>query len=263
MDDLTIKSAVENNDPTLAREALEGIEIRLRSTSDRNQRAYLSFSKASCYGILGRFKEARMQLKLALQETQTADSDGQITFDFMEAMLLQREGRYKEALGSFDAALQQHSKRLNQAELRFMYEDIQDRRGFLLVQLNRFQEAIPVLRECLSFASQDSSQEIHLSLGFCYDGVALTELAKQEYLNAISFSVRNVFEAQARYRLALLYFQSGAFAQSKYHLELILSAQIKDIPNLPMHYVYQLLSQSCARLGEEENATRYRELARL
>src|SRR3982751_3511909 len=98
-----IKQAVELNDPVLAREALHEIAGLLHSSSDKNERIYLLFSRASCYGILGQFAEAREQLTLALRERN--DSSSRVTYDFMEAMISQREGSYGDALDKFTAVL--------------------------------------------------------------------------------------------------------------------------------------------------------------
>jgi tetratricopeptide (TPR) repeat protein len=139
-----IQDAIELRDPTLAREALREIDLLLSSTPDPNERAFLLFSKSSCYGVLGKFEEAREQLFLALQN-EPEDPETRMTVEFSEALLSQQEGSYREALKRFTAVLSSHAERLSRPELRFMYEDIQQRRAFLSVTLSQFQDSIPFI----------------------------------------------------------------------------------------------------------------------
>jgi hypothetical protein len=56
-----------------------------------------------------------------------------------------------------------------QPEYRFIYEDIQQKRGFDLVFLERFNEAVPVLSECLSFKlPRKDMSNVLANLGICY-----------------------------------------------------------------------------------------------
>jgi hypothetical protein len=87
MDKSIIQDAIELNDPTLAKEALREIHMRLGSSSDQNERMYLLFSSVSCYGILGDFQEARKSLSSAFRER--PDESSQITVNFMEGLLFQ------------------------------------------------------------------------------------------------------------------------------------------------------------------------------
>ena len=150
MNESIIRRAVELSDPDLAREALQEIDVLLGLSSDQNERVYLLFSRAFCYGILGDFLEARRQLAIALEEGH-GDPYARVSFDFGAGLLFQREGNYAEALDAFSAALSAHSQQLKSPELRFMYEDIQQRRAFLSVTLSRFRDAVPLLKESLSF----------------------------------------------------------------------------------------------------------------
>jgi hypothetical protein len=57
----------------------------------------------------------------------------------------QAEGNYREALEKLNTVVSTYHQRLNRPELRFMYEDIQQRRAFLSVTLRLFRDAIPLL----------------------------------------------------------------------------------------------------------------------
>jgi tetratricopeptide (TPR) repeat protein len=170
MDKSVIDNAIELNDPALAKDALREIDMRLDSSSDQNERVYLLFSSASCYGILGDFEEARKKLGLAFRER--PDESGRVTVDFMDGLLFQQEGKYAEALEKLSATLSRHSQQLKKSELRFMYEDIQTRRAFLSVTLDRLQEAIPLLEETLSFdLDAQLRSEALASLDLCHSAL--------------------------------------------------------------------------------------------
>jgi tetratricopeptide (TPR) repeat protein len=130
MDKSVIQDAIEHDDPALAKEALREIDARLDSSSDQNERVYLLFSSASCYGILGDFQEARKKLSSAFRER--PDESSRVTVDFMEGLLSQREGKYAEALEKLSTTLSRHSRQLKRSELRFMYEDIQTTSGIFI-----------------------------------------------------------------------------------------------------------------------------------
>jgi tetratricopeptide (TPR) repeat protein len=87
MNESLIQEAVESNDPELAKAALREIDVSLGSSSDQNERVYLLFSSASCYGILGDFEEARRRLSSALRER--PDDSSRVTVDFMDGLLSQ------------------------------------------------------------------------------------------------------------------------------------------------------------------------------
>src|ERR1035437_2540840 len=163
----TIQRAVELDDPKLAKDALQEIEVLLRASSDQEEKLYLLFSRANCYEILGNFEEARVHLALALRER--PDESSKTTFDFMQALFCQREEKYAEALERFTNVLTVHSEELKRTETRFLYEDIQTRRAVLSVTLRKFQDAIPLLRETLSFElSKELRSDVFASLGLCH-----------------------------------------------------------------------------------------------
>jgi tetratricopeptide (TPR) repeat protein len=113
MNKSVIQNAIEQRDPTLARDALREIDLLLGSTPDPNERIYLLFSKSSCHGILGNFEEARQQLSLALQQ-EPEDPDIRLNVEFNEGLLLQQEGKYREAFERLSTLLSDYPERLSQ-----------------------------------------------------------------------------------------------------------------------------------------------------
>jgi tetratricopeptide (TPR) repeat protein len=260
MKNSVIQKAVEANDPDLAREALGEIEVLLASLPDRNERKYLLFSMASCYGILGNFGEARKQLAKALDEA-NGDPDARMTFDFSSGLLFQREGKYAEALERFSTTLSTHLQQLREPKLRFMYQDIQQRRAFLSVTLSRFQDAIPLLKESLSFDLDKELQSKALaSLALCYLKLNNYDLAKDYFLEAIAVGLTTEWEGIAHFYLGIAYYHTEMVQEAK--REFLLCEQLATVHNLPIVDIHGWLAVICKRLGETSESERYTRMGR-
>ena len=88
-----------------------------------------------------------------------------------------------------------------------------------------------------------------------------TEAAKQEFNRVVAFGLKNELEEQARYHMAVLYFNDRAFAQARLQLEMIL----QDYPEggaFSRKDVYEHLSQTCRYLGDSANERLYKDLAK-
>ncbi len=255
MKESVIQRAVELNDPDLAKEALREIDVLLSSSSDRNERVYLLFGRSSCYGVLGDFAEARRQLAVALDEG-GGDPFAQVSFDFGAGLLFQREGNYAEALDRFSSALSTHSQQFKRPEMRFMYEDIQQRRAFLSVTLSRFENAIPLLREALSF---DLDKELRsntiASLGLCFLELKEYEHSRDQFLEAVALGLTREWGGKAHFYLGIAYFYTDMVGEAK--REFLLCEQLAAIHQLPIVDIYGWLSSICKRLGEASESERF------
>jgi len=259
MNQSIIRQAVELNDPVLAKQALGEIAGLLDASPDREERVYLLFSKASCYGILGQFAEAREQLSLALREKN--DSSSGVTYDFIEGMISQQEGNYDEALQRFTATLSAHAKELKQPEFSFIYKDIQQRRGFLLVAVSRFQDAIPVLQEALSFdVDEQTRSDAMASLGLCYLELHENKLAKDHFLQARAIGLTRQWEGKLNFYLGMAYFYEDMFREAKQEFQKC--EELAALHQLPITDIYAWLSSISKRLGERSESERYARLAR-
>jgi len=260
MDESVIQGAIEHNDPALAKEALREINMRLDSSSDQNERVYLLFSRASCHGILGDFVEARRQLAAALDEGR-GDPFAQVSFDFGTGLLFQREGNYAKALEGFSTTLSTHSHQLERPELRFMYEDIQQRRAFLSVTLSRFQHAVPLLKESLSFdLDKETRSGVLASLGLCYLELKDYELAKDRFLEAITIGLTTEWQGRAHFHLGIAYFYMDMIQEAK--REFLLSEKAATVYELPVLDIYAWLSSISKRLGETSESERYARMSK-
>lgn len=197
---------------------------------------------------------------MVLQE-EPKDPDTRLTVEFNEGLLYQQEGNYREALERFSAVMSRHAERLRGPKLRFMYEDIQQRRAFLSVTLRRFHEAITLLREILSFdIDQEVRSEALASLGHSYLEMRDWELAKNYLLQARAIGVTKDREKTFHFYLGIAYFYTEAFIEAKREFEIC--EEHASEYQLPTFDVYAWLSSVSRRLGENIASERYAQLAR-
>lgn len=255
-----IQNAVESGDPRLAKEALTQIDLLLPQTKDPNERGYLLFSKSSCFGILRDFATAREQLNLALQE-QPADIDTKLTFEFHQGLLYQHEGEYLKALEVFEGLLLHYGESLTRPEVRFMYEDIQQRRAFLSVTLERFKGAIPLLMEILSFdLEKEIRSEALAKLGLCYLQIEDWSAARDYLLKARAAGLTKNAEKTFHFYLGIAYFYTHSPEEAKEEFQICESRASEY--ELPLLDVYQWLASTCKVLGEVAESERYARLAK-
>lgn len=231
-------------------------------SNDPNERAALLINEVRCYADLGRVADAELILQ-QIRDLAPDDSEARFSVDFVEACVAAQGGKHEKAVLHFEATLKGYVDLLQTDEYRDLYEEIQQRKAFSLVHLQRYQEAIPVLRDASSFGTlgAETQQQVHLYLGICHAELHEPQLAKEQFLGVLDFGLKNATEADARYNLGVVCFLDGGFAQSKHQLETILQDYPETIPNVPRNYVYQQLSRACHYLGEKENAKRYAKLA--
>jgi len=256
-----IQTAVESGDPRLAKEALKEIDLLLPQTEDPNERVYLLFSKSSCYGLLGDFAQAREQLNLALQE-QPEDADTKLSFDFHLGLLYQHEGEYPKALETFEMLLLHYGQSLTGPEVRFLYEDIQQRRAFLSVTLERFREAVPLLTEILSFdLEQEIRSEALAKLGLCYLEMKDWAAARDYLLHArAAGGVTKNTGKTFHFYLGIAYFYTHSPQEAKEQFQTCESRATEY--ELPLLNIYRWLATTCKLLGEVAESERYARLAR-
>jgi len=244
-------------------DAIRESRTLLAETTDVNEKASLLGGMHVSYCKLGRLNEARQTLE-RMKQLEISDLGVRLNAEFCEPTLLIQEGRCEEGLSAFATMLDRYSAALREPEHRYLYEDIQCRRAATLVALSRFKEALPILKEALSFSFEKATNEqrVHFDLGICLEETNETEAAKQEFFRAIGFGLKNDIEERALYRLAILHFKADALAQAKQQLETIL----RDFPGqssaVPRKYVYEQLSHTCRYLGDAANAELYASLAK-
>ena len=243
-------------------EAIRESGILLAESTDVNEKASLLVGMHVSYCKLDRLKEARHTLD-QLKRLEISDLGVRLNAEFCEPTFLVQEGRYEDGLSAFTAMLDRHSEAFKEPEHRYLYEDIQCRRALTLFGLSRFKEALPILRQAVSFSFNQArdEQQVHFALGVCLEDANDTEAVKQEFIRVVDFGLKNDVEERALYRLAILHYKTGALAQAKQQLETILRDFPNQGPAVPRKQVYEGLSQTYRCLGDKANEKVYMELA--
>lgn len=244
-------------------DAIRESQIVLGETTDVNEKASILTGVHVFYCTLGRLQEARQTLD-QLKQLEISHLGIRLNAEFCEPTFQIQEGRYEEGLSAFTAMLDRHSEAFNEPEHRYLYEDIQCRRALTLFGLSRSKEALPILREAVSFSFNQATdeQQVHFALGVCLEDANETEAAKQEFIRVVSCGLKNDVEERALYRLAILHYKTGALAQAKQQLETILRDFPSQSPAVPRKQVYEGLSRTYRYLGDKASEKLYMDLAR-
>lgn len=244
-------------------DAIRESQILLAETTDANEKASVLCVMHLSYCKLGRLKEARQTLN-QMKQLEISHLGIRLNAEFCEPTFLIQEGKYGEGLSAFAAMLSRHGEAFKDPEHRYLYEDIQCRRALALFGLSGFKEALPILREAVSFSFDQPTdeQQVHFALGVCLEDANDTDAAKQEFIRVAGFGLKNDVEERALWRLGILYYKAGGLAQAKHQLETILRDFPNHSPAVPRKQVYEALSQTCRYLGDEANAKLYMVLAR-
>ncbi len=244
-------------------EAIQEFHAMQEEATDANEKSALLLNQLRGYADLGRLVEAEQILE-RIRELAPDDAVAGLNTDFGAACVAALGGHHGKVVLQFQRILEQYTELLETPDYRDLYEDIQQRRAFSMVHLRRYVDALPILKEASSSfftLKKADQQEIHLYLGLCYAELHEERLAKEEFLRAIEFGLKNSVEAQARYNVGVVSFLDGGFAQAKHQLEWILQTYPGEIPNLSRKDVYQQLSRTYHYLGDRDNAERYKKLA--
>jgi tetratricopeptide (TPR) repeat protein len=256
-----VTEAIESRDPKMADEAIREIDAQVRFLQDPTEKANVQLSKAVLYGVLHRFDEARIQLGIALQEA-PENTYTQIQHDFISASLYDEEGKWKDAYEHLTDTLSKHRKQFNHPELRSLYEDIQQRRGFDLVRIQKFKDAIPILKEVLSFRLEPSLKSAALSnMGWCYAKIKDYANARGCFEKAIRLGLMKEWESRVHFYLGCSYAYLRLLREAKREFQ-VCEHQPQDDYSIPLVEVYGWLSSICKHLGEQAKSEYYARLAR-
>ena len=262
MDPARLENANELCEAGRTEEAALEFHAMAQETDDPDEKAATLANEHKCYCQLGQFDRANETMRI-MRSLPVKDKFVRMIVDFGDASMVTQMGKLEEGALKFTRILEENQEQLGSPELRYLYEDIQERRAFALVGVDRHAEALPILKEAVSFTTDRADpQLVHFYLGVCYSSASEPNLAKEELLRAIGLGLSDQFEASARYRLAMLYFMSRAFAQAKLHLEAALALQ-EGVTDVELRrFIYQGLSRTCHYLGEFQEEQKYLSLAK-
>jgi tetratricopeptide (TPR) repeat protein len=260
MNESDLQAAIRSADLVTAELLFKQIQTELSSSTNPSDRTALLLCKAELYGVLNKFVDARREIDLASKTAPQGDLDIRLRCEHLDALLYHAEQRVDEAFRRMTALLLKYSQQMRSPEGRPVYEDIQQRRGFQLVQLLRFEEAIPIFKECLSFdMTPEDRGEILSSLGICYSHLKRYEEARDCFLQALELGLTKQTQGEVYLQLGVAYFHLNLFQESKREFQLC--EQPSTECSLPMKTLYGWLSAVCRRLGERVEAETYARLA--
>jgi tetratricopeptide (TPR) repeat protein len=230
---------------------------------DANDKAALLRGAAVDYCTVGRLGEAR-ELVDALLKMHVTDPEVRLNIEFSAACLLVEEGKPDAGVAAFADMVRRGGTTLADQQLRYLYEAVQCRSAMALIGIRRFEEALSILREAVSFSfdSAEDEQRIYFALADCLSEVGDEESARQAFKRVIGFDLRNSTQERARYRFARLCFKARGFAQARQQLETILREFPPETAAVPRRFVYEQLSHTCRHLGDRKMAEFYAGLAR-
>lgn len=247
-------------DPIAAEEGIRRVDEQLSTIADKRVRAGLLLNKAVFLGVLKDIREARRQLQFAIEQA-ADDPETQLSYDFLEAALYHEEEKFEDAYSCFTTTLTKHCDLLERSDYRFVYEKVQEYRAFELVRLGKFEDAVTILEEALSFDREEKDKQVLLAnLGISHAKLNHHERARAYLQQAIHVGNLGDWEGQTHYHLALAYAHLNLLPESK--RELRLCAERAREYSLPLSNVYGWLSRICRGLGERQEAEHYAQLAR-
>lgn len=244
------------------RDAAREFHAMAMEANDSDEKAATLANEHKCYCQIQCFDEARAVMR-EIRKLSVKDPYVRMIIDIGDAIMMTSTGKFKEGESLFENILRLNPDELQSTDSRHLYEEIQQRRGFALTNLERYAEAVSVLEEAAAFpnACVEDMQSVWFYLGICYAALSKQTLAKEAYLRAIAFGMRNTTEADAHYRIAVVYFVDRAFAQAKHHLEIALQLPHEALSSQLRKFIYQQMSRICHYLGESEEEKKYLKLA--
>jgi tetratricopeptide (TPR) repeat protein len=254
--------AFTTRDPIAARRVLGEIEERFASALDPLEKAFLLLGKSTAHAIVGQLEDSRHSLAEARRIAPVDNHIFQLHADFGDACIYEAECRFQESVDSFDRMLTKYAQQLQDSQNRYLYEEIQYRRGMALVRLDRFEEALPILRETESFElSNEDRSNLFCHIGICHHRLRNDEMALSYFLRARELGVRKDWQAYFYYHLGYTYYRLRDFAQAK--KEFIAAEQEfkASDPSPSLSQVYQMLAYTSKALGQKADAELYSRMA--
>ena len=269
MDDERFLKACELREDGKLREAIDEFYRIAEDTQDPVDKAGVLLNVAATLQALGQYDQAREQLSAAQSIVAPLDDSSiesscdeqllqlKVGLAFEEADILSYEGNTEEALAQFDLLLKKYDQELKEPGLRKKYEMIQARRGFILADLGRCQEALPILEEAESFEGREA--ETRFYLGHCYLAKDDYSSAMEKLIEALKIGLYRRLEYRAHCELGIVYYTLKDYGQAK--LEFEKSAETADAEYMQQAQIWKWLEITSRTLGLKDEADRYSKLA--
>jgi len=250
----------------------EFIEVA-EAASDSLDKAGALLYASNTLEISGQIEAATSKLKEAqvLMEDRRASASGvdekraafELFLDYETATLLWLQGRSPNAaLDKFDAAIKKHGLAAavnkqnltpKEAHSQDFYESIQMRRSFILADLGRWKEAMPILEGLES--PREYKEAVAFYLGHCYVCCGEYSKAKPYLLSALNLGLPPNLKFRAHAELGIVYMALGGYARAKIEFETTL--QTADTNYLKDSAISKRLEICCRQLGLQDEAEHY------
>ena len=227
--------------------------------NDADGKAAVMLNEHRCHCDLGHLKHAEETMR-KIRALKPIDPIVNMNINFGDACMQILASRPENGIRLFDSILKSNAELLQTPHYSDLYEEIQQRKAFALCEMGSYREALPLLNEAIQFRTDKAdAQSVHFYLGICLAEMGNNEAAKHEFLLVINMGLE--LEANSRYRLAMIEFNSGAFARAQCQLEQILQIQREEQVDVPRMYMCEFLAKVSNALGNESQANRYRQEA--
>ena len=264
MDEAHLVRACELVDQERYVEAYDEFMQLAESTADPLEKVWPLLYAANTLQTLGREEAATSQLSTVrkLIEHHRSSSSAmdekfaaaETFLDFIDSNVLWLRGGSKEAaLARFDGVLHRHGQALKDPRARGLYEGIQIRRAFLLADLGRWKEAMPILEDIKS--PQEYKEGIAFYLGHCYSSAGDYGKAVHWLTQALKLGLPKRLEYRAHCELGTAFYHLGEYAQAR--AEFQKGAQMADAQYIKESQLWRWLELTCRALGLKSEADEY------
>ncbi|HET9804694.1 MAG TPA: hypothetical protein VFP96_15745 [Candidatus Acidoferrum sp.] len=239
------------------------------NTTDPIEKVWPLIYAANTLQTLGQEEAATSQLSAAralLDKHRPSDAAANEMFaaaetflDFGDANLLWLGGgSLQTALSRFDVVLKKHRLGLKVPSARSLRDAIQIRRAFILADLGRWKESLPILEEIES--PQEYREGVAFYLGHCYLAAHDHIRAEQKLTEALRLGgLPRSLEYRAHCELGMTYYELQNYAPARRELEK--GAATADKGYLKDGTIWKYLEQTCRALRLNEEAEHYASLA--
>jgi tetratricopeptide (TPR) repeat protein len=250
-------------------EAYEEFLRIAETTEDRIDKAGALLYASKTLKLLERYDDATCQLNAArtvaaeyLAPNSSADERViylEVYLDFEDADLFWKRGQNEEALAKFDVVRKKHQQVLREPDFREVHEIIEACRAFILADLGRWKEAMPVLEKAGSFT--EYKEGIAFYLGHCYLSALDYTRAEEKLSEALRLGgLPHSLQYRAHFELGQAYYKLQDYAQAKRELEKC--AETADESYLRDGIIWKYLEATCRSLGLKDEARHYANLSR-
>jgi tetratricopeptide (TPR) repeat protein len=238
--------------------ALQAFERLERKSGHPSDIAALRFFQAVCLTDLGRPEDARIRLsKVDRSQLPFAEKVG---YEFERARIERALDHPEESLAIVSEALKMTGPAKEDNDTRTRRRGLRALQGILLTELERCDEAIPILQ---TVRMEDPGwAEAQISLGDCRYREERYREAIECYHRVASTAkkVHQIFREAALRNIGFAHHTLGEYAQAVEYLEQIQSAY-DEIPGMKAE-ILSMLASAHSELGNEREAKEYQVLLR-